>query len=72
MAIIGWILCLAIMGFVSLAYGLAFFNNMGTYNIGGVPNSGAKRFVTLLFGGVLVVLWISLFKAAPFTITVGG
>lgn len=69
MAHFGWlVLCLALCG-ATLGWGLAALNGLGTYNIGGVPNSPANKLLLLAVGGGLAGAWYWLVGSAPFTIT---
>lgn len=66
MEIIGFVILFIIMAKVSVAYLLVMANNLGQYNIGGVPNSKMVKFWTLVFMVVIVFVWYQLFKHAPF------
>lgn len=70
--IIGWIALFCIMIVVSIGGFLAAFNNLGHYNIGGVPNSGLKQVLTWIGLAVVLFLWYSLFKIAPFSIVMNN
>jgi len=68
MAIIGFAFCSMFMLYISICVMLMFFDSIGQYNIGGVPNSiGLKIGVTLL---VLLVGfgWYELIAHAPFEV----
>ncbi len=67
--IIGFIVLFIIMAKLSVAGFLCCVNNLGQYNIGGVPNSKTTKFWTIVFLIVIAVLWYQLFKHAPFHIS---
>jgi len=68
MALIGFIVMVVLMFKATLFTGLCVFNNMGQYNIGGVPNSFKKKFFTLLLVCACAYLWYLLYQNAPFSI----
>lgn len=70
--IIGWIALFCGMIFLSIGGFFAALNNLGQYNIGGVPNSGLKQTLTWIGLAVILFLWYSLFKIAPFSIVVNN
>ncbi len=66
---------LAIIGWFALGIGLCWlsavtiaiaFNSLGTYNIGGVPNSIGEKIATILWIAFVVFLWYELLIHAPF------
>jgi hypothetical protein len=69
MAVFGWLCLLAGLVMLSAGYYLAALNNLGTYNIGGVPNTTAKKVATIFGAVFLVALWVLLIESAPFTVT---
>lgn len=70
MAIIGFIASLLLCLYVTLVWLLFAADTLGTYNIGGVPNSVVSKLVVLVLGALLYGGWVLLFEHAPFTITV--
>jgi hypothetical protein len=70
--ILGWLFCLAICLYLVVAGYLAAVNNLGQYNIGGVPNTFATKFWTLIFYVFVVYCWYLLFHYAPFSINFEG
>lgn len=69
MAIIGFLVLCVLLGKLTLFCGLCMFNNLGQYNIGGVTNSGMKKFWTVIFMLVVAFLWYKLFQHSPFHIS---
>lgn len=68
MAFVGFIVMAIVMFKATIFTGLCVLNNMGTYNIGGVPNSFKKKFFTLILVFVCAYLWYVLYQNAPFSI----
>lgn len=68
-AIIGFLAAIVVMLYVSGVYLLIAANGLGTYNIGGVPNSAATRVGVVVVGLAVGWLWYQLFHHAPFTVT---
>ena len=57
MAIFGWFVLTGVMFVLSMGWcALAAFS-LGPYNIGGVPNSRAKKAYVLLLGAILASGW---------------
>jgi hypothetical protein len=69
MAILGWLFCAMLMGSVSMCAFLMMLNNLGEYNIGGVPNYLPKKLLTLAFVVFVGYLWYLWVISAPFSIT---
>ncbi len=65
MAVFGWWFMLAWLVMLSAGFYLVALNNLGTYNIGGVPNTMAKRVATIVGGAFVAVLWVLLIHTAP-------
>lgn len=69
MAIIGFVALVFVLMYATAAYTLVAINNLGKYNIGGVPNSLLAKIGTLILGAILYGSWVLLLEHAPFTIT---
>lgn len=68
--LMGFMVAVAFGLWLTLFAGLACFNSLGTYNIGGVPNRWYTKLATLLLAGAVCAYWWWLFSvAAPFEIT---
>ena len=72
LAIIGWLTMVIVLLNISAGVSVLLFNNMGRYNIGGVPNSVATKVLTFIAAMIVAALWIFLFKVAPFSISFTG
>lgn len=70
MAILGWMVCVVVMLYVSAAYVLVFLNGMGKYNIGGVPNKAMNKVGIVIGGFVIGFLWMQVYLSAPFSVIV--
>ena len=70
MAIFGWIVCCILLAFFSFAASVLALNNLGRFNIGGVPNSLGTKIGTLCFIAVLGTLWYFLVINVPFTVSI--
>lgn len=68
MAVFGWFITLVCVIFLSLVYCMLCTQTLGTYNIGGVPNSTRSKIFTLALGVLLVFVWSKVFQYAPFTV----
>ncbi len=68
--VIGWLALAFVLGSATLAWLLTAFNGLGTWNIGGVPNTASTRVTILCVGAAIGYLWYELFANSPFTITV--
>ena len=68
--ILGWIFCLVVCCYLTLVGWLAAVNNLGQYNIGGVPNTFTTKFFTLVYYAFVVGCWYALFHYAPFSISI--
>ena len=68
--VLGWFIGLVICCYLTVVCWLMAVNNLGTYNIGGVPNSFSTKFFTLAFYCFVGFLWYSLFKYGPFSIDI--
>lgn len=68
MAVFGWLVLALGLGVISFFWLVLSFQWLGTYNIGGVPNSWRARLGYLLAGVFLGFLWAALMRAAPFSI----
>jgi putative copper export protein len=68
MALMGFAFCSMFMLYISIVVMVVFFNGIGQYNIGGVPNSiGTKIGVTFLVS-LVGFGWHELIAYAPFEV----
>lgn len=67
MAFIGWVVCVIIMMYTSVATFVVLLNCTGTYNIGGAVNKPATKFKAWLFTAVVACGWYLLVINFPFT-----
>jgi len=70
LAIIGWLAIVAGWLWVSAFWAFCAWDGLGRYNIGGVPNSGARKFRIVLGAVVLAEAWWFIASIAPFHFTV--
>jgi len=68
MALFGWIVVAALSLLATVAYGFVAVMGLGRYNIGGAPNSLAKKAVIVAVGGALVLWWRMVAGWAPFAV----
>ena len=64
-AIIGFIFCVALLGYFSLFVVMVCFNSLGKYNIGGVPNSFSTKLGAIVLVAVTAFVWYSLIVYGP-------
>lgn len=69
MAILGWLFLIMCCAFITFIYVFMAMNNLGTFNIGGVPNSTTKKVVTIIVGLIIGYAWYCLFAASPFILS---
>lgn len=69
--LIGWLAMAAGLAVMSLVVVMMAFNNLGMYNIGGVPNSWKTKVITILGIILLGFVWGRLLSVAPFIILIG-
>lgn len=67
MAILGWIVCVFVVGKLSLAAFFVAINCLGDYNIGGATNSSGTKLKAMLFIAAVAVAWYAVVVNAPFT-----
>lgn len=70
MELIGFFACVFILLWVSIAWLFCAPLIMGTWNIGGVPNTWKGRPMMLFFLAIIVQGWYMVCTNAPFTIVV--
>ena len=70
--ILGFIAAIFVLVSLSFTWCALAVNNLGEYNIGGVPNSFGTKVFTFIAGTVLAFLWFLLFKNMPFEISFIG
>lgn len=69
LAAIGFAALVIVLSYATVAYMMVAINNLGKYNIGGVPNTLLTKIGTLILGAVLYGSWVLLLEHKPFTIT---
>lgn len=68
MAILGFAFCSMFMLYISIVVLIVFMNGIGQYNIGGVPNSIAKKIGVTFLVSLVGFGWHELVAYAPFEV----
>ena len=69
MAIFGWVMLCVIVLCVTAGLVLLALNHIGTWTIGGVPNSLGTRMLSFAVLIVVGYIWNVVISMAPFTVT---
>ena len=68
--ILGWLATGIIPVYMSILGFFMCMNNLGTYNIGGVPNGTWGKIGTILYLFLVIGIWYLYFISAPFEVSV--
>jgi hypothetical protein len=65
--LLGFGICVLIMGGISLFWVMIFFNNIGQYDIGGKPNTLFDKLLVMIAFLIVAYGWFELYQHMPFT-----